>query len=247
MHMWDHPVDMERVSYVLSNLQREKLTASAPQEDGAPPTRRRNAAHDARVVTVTDVVGADAEGDVERGAVFDSPAPFVDALSMNAPPRLKPRRSCCFTIVGLWALVVVCACTVTCLQIYHTHIRDAEEARAFERRVARDDTITDVLEFGIWDSMSKLTPLQLQVAISLALGVRADDGDVNVSEQENSFFVLRVNHATVEESDFINSDAFVSTLNKHTVYYEGKCVLSKRARLIKPNLHHSTLSDPLQR
>lgn len=243
--MWDHPVDMERVSYVLSNLQREKLTASAPQEDGAPSTRRRNAAQDARLVTVTDVAGADAEGDVERGVVFDSPTHFVDASSMNAPPRLKPRRSCCFTIVGLWALVVACVCTGTCLQIYHTHLRDAEDALAFERRVARDDTITDVLEFGIWDSMSKLTPLQLQVAISLALGVRADDGDVHVSGQENSFFVIRVDHATVEESDFINSDAFASTLNKHTVYYEGKCVLSKRARLIKQNPHHPTFSDPM--
>ena len=242
--MWDHPVYMERVSYVLSNLQREKLTASAPPEDGAPPTRRRNATHDSRLVTVTDVAGADTEEDVEHGAAFDSPTSFVDASFMNAPPRLKPRRNCCFTIFGLWALVVVCACTVICLQIYHTHLKDVEDALAFERRVARDDTITDVLEFGIWDSMSKLTPLQLQVAISLALGVRADDGDVQVRGRENSFFVIRVDHATAEESDFINSDAFASTLNKHTVYYEGKCVLSKRARLLKPNPHHSTSSDP---
>jgi hypothetical protein len=145
--------------------------------------------------------------------------------------------------MGLWAVLVACAGTIICLQIYHTHVRDAEDALAFERRVARDGAIKEGLEFGIWDSMSKITPLQLQVAISLALGVRADDGDVHVNEQENSFFVIRVDHATVEEIDFINSDAFVSSLNTHTLHYDGRCVLSKRARLIKQTQHRSSGYD----
>ena len=229
--MWDHPVDRERVSYVLSNLQREKLTANASDELGAS-SRRRNVPNESRLVTVTDVQGVEVDADVEDGK--SSPqTQFVDSSLIGNPPRLKPRRSCCFTIMGLWVLLVACAGTVICVQIYHTHVRDAEDALAFERRVARDETIKDGLEFGIWDSMSKITPLQLQVAISLALGVRADDGDVHVTEQENSFFVIRVDHATVEESDFINSDVFVSSLNTHTLHYDGKCVLSKRARLIK--------------
>lgn len=238
--MWNHPVDMERVSYVMSNLQREPIGTA---EDATTATRRRSmTASDAKVANVLDVEGAEPDADVNDGH-YPPSHQFVDAATLSNPPILKPRRSCCCTLIGVWVLFVMCTAAIIGVQIYHTHLREVDERRAFERRVARDDSILDRLEFGIWDSMGMLTKLQLQVAVSLALGARADDGDVHVMEQENAFYSILIDHATIEECDFVNSDAFATELNVHTRHYDGKCVLSKRARLLKHTSHREGVSE----
>jgi hypothetical protein len=250
--MWGtHPPDAERISCVLSSLQREKIALN----DQVGSARRRPA-HDARLVTAgvdgTDVVFmTDRELDSasqahalegDAASAMECAVPIEKSTAL--PPKLKPRRGCCFTIIGLWMIVSICGVSLVGMQMYKIHSRDVNEAIAFERRVTRDETISDALVFGTWDSMGKLTPLQLQVSISIALGVRADDWDVHVSQQDNSFFVVRVEHATSEEVDFVNSDAFIADLNKHTLHYGGKCVLSQRAKLVKQNRAHAEQMPP---
>ena len=108
---------------------------------------------------------------------------------------------------------------------------DAETAA--ERRLARDESITDYLKFGVWDSHGAITPLQLQVAVSMALGVRASDDDIRVVGDEESFFEVQVEHATAEECDYVASPAFMAKLNVHLVHYAGSGVLSRPPRLHK--------------
>lgn len=102
-----------------------------------------------------------------------------------------------------------------------------------QHRLARDTTIKDHLEFGLWDSKQQVTKLQLQVAVSLALGVRAEDDDVAVKVNENHFFEVAVQHATVEEEDFVSSTEFLQRLNNHVGVYGGEVVISKPPKLVK--------------
>jgi hypothetical protein len=109
---------------------------------------------------------------------------------------------------------------------------DADD-RAAERRIARDSSIKDRVEFGIWDSRRSITPMQLQVSVSMALGVRAEDDDINIKIEDNSFFEITVQHATQEEVDYISTETFIDKLNGQLSYYGGLGVLSKPPRLLK--------------
>ena len=78
-----------------------------------------------------------------------------------------------------------------------------------------------------------MTPLQLQVAISMALGVRAEDDDVSVKVDENYFFDVSVQHATIEEAEYAGSETFLAKLNAHLLHYGGQAVLSHPPKLHK--------------
>ena len=147
------------------------------------------------------------------------------------PPKLK-RRGCCTSLLGMLAILIVLV--VFGGLVFELRAFELTEVdSALERRIARDSTIKDQLVFGVWDSRHSITKLQLQVAISMALGVRADDGDVEVAADESFFFNVRVEHATVEEVDFVASDAFVDRLNVQLAHYGGAGVVSKPPRLVK--------------
>ena len=79
--------------------------------------------------------------------------------------------------------------------------------------------------------------MQLQVSVSMALGVRAEDDDIKVVVEDNFFYRITVDHATHEEVDYISTEAFINKLNEQLSYYGGVGVLSKPPRLLK---NHST-------
>ena len=109
---------------------------------------------------------------------------------------------------------------------------DVDETK-LSRRLARDPTVRTVVSFGVWDSKGAITPLQLQVSVSVALGVRADDDDVHVVAGEAHFFTICVQHATLEETDFLNTEAFMDRLNVQLQNYGGFGILSRQAHLFK--------------
>ena len=148
----------------------------------------------------------------------------------DEPPKLQQRRGfgccfCCFVMVAGIALLFV--------GVHHINVENAAERRVFEQRVMRDGSITDTLHFGIWERTSRMTKLQLQVALSIALSVRAEDEDVHVEQLQNSFFRVVVEHATLEERDLVNSEPFFNALNDEASLFGGECVLSERAVLSK--------------
>jgi hypothetical protein len=157
----------------------------------------------------------------------------VDAR--RGPPKLKPRRGCCWTVLTLWGVFVtlILFIFVFQLEVRSSLFASSDESATLERRLARDDSIRDELSFGVWDSQRSITPLQLQVAISMALGVRAEDDDISVVSDENSFFKITIQHATIEEAEFVASDAFVGKLNTQLMHYNGNAVLSHPPKLKK--------------
>ena len=228
--MWgEQQSNTEQISFVLSNLKREAAQQQQQQQQHGRVPRRRAVPGE----------GVDGGGDgpdacdIENGEGHtDSDIIFVDGVAQR-PPKLRQRRSCCVTITLMWSMIVIAAVFVVIVELYHMHSSTIEEKRLIEKRVARDDGVKDRAGFGVWDQQSRLTPLQLQVAVSLALGVRANDDDVHVTKMENFFFAVSVEHATGEEIDYINGETFIETLNEHVEHYEALCVISQRARLVK--------------
>ena len=117
-------------------------------------------------------------------------------------------------------------------------------AETNERRLQRDETVKDTISFGIWDARGEITHLQLQVAVSLALGVRASDDDVSVSSEDESFFSIRLDHGTPEEVDYLTSEIFLERLNANLAHFGGNAVLSKAPRLHKARDTLHVLKNP---
>lgn len=172
---------------------------------------------------------AGACADLEAAEEFDETR--VDAKRLP-PPKLKRRNCCCTSLLGMLAILIVLV--VFGGLVFELRAFELTEVdSALERRIARDSTVKDQLVFGVWDSKHSITKLQLQVATSMALGVRADDGDVSVDSLDSFFFNVRVEHATVEEVDYIASDVFIDRLNVQMAHYGGIGVLSKPPHLVK--------------
>jgi hypothetical protein len=216
----------DRVSFTLSGLSREQQN-----------TRRRTTGEDVATRSAAAVAGACADVEAPGYEEEDGGGVFVDTrvdAKREAPPRLKGRRTFCTTIVTLWTICTLCVATGVVLNLLSSRFFDKSDSdKDFERRLARDETIRDKVFFGVWDSQRAVTQLQLQVSVSMALGVRAEDGDIKVEGKDNYFFEIEVHHATVEEVEYISSLQFVERLNSQLSYYGGIGVLSKPPRLIK--------------
>ena len=222
----------ERISFTLSNMQR------AAESDGSRRRAGAVAAHEVDHGRSAAAVAAQHLDDLESQHLDHVEA---QKLASAPPPKLKSRRCCCMTLVSVWMLFSTGFFVLT---IANTHVLTsslfAGDAAA-ERRLARDGTITDCVSFGIWDSHVAITPLQLQVAVSMALGVRADDDDVHVHADEDSFFTVKIDHATAEEVDYIGSPSFLAKLNVHLSPYSGQAVLSR-----PPKLHKDGKETPVK-
>ena len=204
----------ERISFKISELSREQQQGTQQRRRGQDDFALRTAAAAAGVVR-----------DVEA-------ANDADEVKREAPPKLRSRRTFC-TLLGLWTVFTICFAVVFLFQALSSRLDSASVDEALERRLARDSSIKDKVTFGVWDSRTSITQLQLQVAISMALGVRADYCDITSHVEDNHFFEIEVDHATVEEVEYIASSGFLERLNVHMAQFNGLGVLSKPPRLKK--------------
>lgn len=205
----------ERISFVLSNLSREDKR-----------TRRR--ATPEEFASAAAVAGACTESD-DIEVANDT---RVDAK--RKLPKLRPNRMFCSTLVGMWTFFTLLGSGSLIFQLKSNRFFETKDP-VVERRITRDETIVDRLVFGIWDSKHSSTPMQLQVSVSMALGVRANDGDIEIKVEDNFFYEIYIEHATSEEVDYISTDTFLTRLNQQLSYYEGFAVLSKPPKLLKVN------------
>ena len=147
--------------------------------------------------------------------------------------------TCCCLLPAAFVGAVYMAAPEMVLQLLPTSLHADPAAQANARAVKRDESIKDSIHFGVWDSKQSVTPLQLQVAISMALGVRVEDEDIAVTPQTNRhFFEVRVDHGTQEELAHIESDVFLASLNSHLVQFNGNAVVTHSPRLVKADQEH---------
>ena len=257
----------ERITFTLSNLKKTKQHVEAQDIENQHHTssfrvmddqsqyphtaqsRRRPvcASQDTRGRSIAAAAGV-ASSLESRGNVADDDDndasddvgchDHVDARKFVHPPKLKSKKCCCATFVILWTAIATLFSVSVVANSHGVKLSVFQpEDTGIERRLVRDESIRDYVQFGIWDSHVSVTPLQLQVAVSMALGVRASDDDVHVKADEDSFFEVRVEHATLEEAEYVASQSFLVKLNIQLIPYGGNGVLSRPPKLHKNSSH----------
>ena len=99
--------------------------------------------------------------------------------------------------------------------------------------------------FGLWDENHVITPLQLTVALSMAIGV--DERHVRATAQGNFFFEIRITGEDDWLLDEINDDqVFLSHVNAQASAFGAKLVISRSAEkeLPPPAPASSALQHP---
>ncbi len=123
--------------------------------------------------------------------------------------------------------------------------RRRDYARHMRTQQHKLGTVAPPVHLGLWDEHGIMTPLQLTVALSLALGV--DEQSVRVVNKGSHFFDVWVHGEGEWLLDTINSGpegSFFKVLNAQAVVFGAKMVISNEAVLVttlndtaaKPNL-----------
>ena len=91
-------------------------------------------------------------------------------------------------------------------------------------------TAVQSVHLGLWDEHTTITPLQLTVSLSLAMGV--DERSVNVQPQGAFFFDVRIDGEGGWLVDAINAvdGTFLNTLNEQASNFGARMVVSHEAR-----------------
>ena len=89
--------------------------------------------------------------------------------------------------------------------------------------------VLDFVVFGVWDEKQKLSPLQVTIAISMALGTEVLDEDVSVMEEGRHFFKVKVKHGNKAMASAINHESFILYANDAISSFGGALVLTREA------------------
>lgn len=167
--------------------------------------------------------------------------PPVPAL----PQRRGPSCACSLACVALLGCVAFSACML--VELSYVNLETGGAATALQRRrdYARHmreqqhklGTATPPVRLGLWDENTVVTPLQLTVALSLALGV--DERSVRVVEKGSHFFDVWIEGEGDWLLETINSpppsSSFFSVLNTQAAVFGAKLVVSNQAVLVASN------------
>lgn len=90
----------------------------------------------------------------------------------------------------------------------------------------------DRVRFGLWDSANTITPLQLTVAVSMAIGV--DESKIHVAAEGSHFFTVEVQDAPwlLEAVNAAEGTDVLSLVNTHAAAFHAKLVVSHQAIVV---------------
>ena len=115
--------------------------------------------------------------------------------------------------------------------------RRRDYARHMREQQHKLGTATPPVRLGLWDENTIITPLQLTVALSLALGV--DERSIRVVEKGSHFFDVWIEGEGDWLLDTINAvppaSSFFNVLNAQAAVFGAKLVVSNQAVLIASN------------
>ena len=174
------------------------------------------------------------------------PLPPPSLTSVPAlPQRRGPSCACSLACVALVGCLSFSACMLAELSYVNLelgggaasalqHRRDyARHMRMQQRKLG---TATPLVRLGLWDEHAIMTPLQLTVALSLALGV--DEKSIRVVDKGSHFFDVWIDNEGQWLLDTINAGpehSFFRVLNAQAVVFGAKMVMSNEAALVATN------------
>jgi len=175
--------------------------------------------------------------------------PSLPPPSLTSVPALPQRRgpscACSLACVALVGCLAFSACMLAELSYVNLelgggaasalqHRRDyARHMRMQQRKLG---TATPLVRLGLWDEHAIMTPLQLTVALSLALGV--DEKSIRVVDKGSHFFDVWIDNEGQWLLDTINAGpehSFFRVLNAQAMVFGAKMVMSNEAALVAIN------------
>ena len=148
----------------------------------------------------------------------------------SSPPILPSRRPCLVPVLTICILAILSLAGFLLVETSPASLptmrRRTTPVPALPER--RADT-TDFVTFGLWDEGQKLSPLQVTIAVSIALGEEVFDEDVFVSQEGNHFFKVKVQHGNRAMASIINHESFVLNANEAISSFGGMLVLTREA------------------
>jgi len=172
-------------------------------------------------------------------------------VSMPPVPALPQRRGpscvCSLACIALLGCLSFSACFFLQLSYLNLDVGGGGAVAALQRRrdYARHmrqqqhklGTSTPQVRLGLWDENLVVTPLQLTVALSLALGV--DERSIRVVEKGSHFFNVLIDGEGDWLVETINAappaSSFFHVLNAQAAVFGARLVVSNQAVLVAPN------------
>lgn len=180
-----------------------------------------------------------------NGAYGHAP-PLHSRAPPQPPPALPTRRgpscACSLACVAVLGCVAFLACVA--LEVSYVNLdlgggaatalqRRREFAKHMRMQQHKLGTSAPPVHVGLWDEHGAMTPLQLNVALSLALGV--DEQSVKVADKGSHFFDVTILGEGEWLLDTLNSGpegTFFKILNAQAVVFGAKLVMSNEAVLV---------------
>lgn len=167
----------------------------------------------------------------------------------HSVPRLPQRRGpscvCSLACVALVGCLAFSACMLAELSYVNLELgggaatalqRRRDYARHMRTQQRKLGTATPRVHLGLWDENAIMTPLQLTVALSLALGV--DEKSILVIDKGSHFFDVWIDNEGQWLLDTINAGAehsFFRVLNAQATVFGARMVMSNEAALVAIN------------
>ena len=235
----------QRISFVLSDVQRRQAEEAAqPQAQAQAQAQASPQAPDevAVAAAVDQYHQAHAHARHAAPAYHSTPPPAYHPQPPHPPPALPRSRGptpCAWSLaclglagcLGFCALLLVEVPWVTLegsaavLQQRRTH------AQAMRRQQQlHGSALPPRVRLGLWDEHGVISPLQLNVILSLATGV--EEQHVHVADEGSHFFAIEVEGEGAWLIDAINApdNAFVHTLNQQASTFGARMVVSHAAQ-----------------
>ena len=175
--------------------------------------------------------------------------PSLPPPSLTSVPALPQRRGpscvCSLACVALVGCLAFSACMLAELSYVNLELgggattalqRRRDYARHMRMQQRKLGTATPRVHLGLWDEHALMTPLQLTVALSLALGV--DEKSILVVDKGSHFFDVWVDNEGQWLLDTINAGpehSFFRVLNAQATVFGAKMVMSNEAALVAIN------------
>lgn len=191
----------QHVSFVLPNVQRQ----------GVPLTARRTA-----------------QPPMDEEEAEHHPHLHHHVVEMPPPAVLPHRRpvTCislgCLALVGCCAFLGMLLIELPFLEAALPNLRS--QRGSIPRRRGTGLKTSEAVEMGLWDEFQTITPMQLNVAVSLAL--RVDERHVDVVAKENHFFLIQLHEDVDALFEQMQSPEFSYALNERAGVFGGRLIVS---------------------
>lgn len=218
----------QRISFVLSDVQRRSGGGGASEEPAPPPQQSGP----------DDVAVAAAVDQYQPPPRQPTHAPPPPHYAPPALPRSRGPTPCAWSLACLGAAGCLGFCALLLVELPWVTLEGSaallQQRRLHAQTMRRQQQLHGSaapprVRLGLWDEHGVISPLQLNVILSLATGV--EEQHVHVTDRGEHFFDVDVDGEGAWLIDAVNAPggAFAHTLNQQAATFGARMVVSHAA------------------